>query len=190
MASSLTTAHSSSPSVKAGFCTAAMSNTMHLTSRAAANRSAPQRAHRSAEQQQRASYYLAMCVGMTPCRDSQCGFLPTIALSQTPISCLPKKVRELTHVSPGLAFYDACNELDVISCASGYDVRSQLVSALVQDGKRIPGYLAIHAKDVHGRGMLPSLMEAQVADGDRLWEVAARKCARAPRKQVSIDGPD
>ena len=105
---------------------------------------------------------------------------------------MPKRVREPTHVSPGLAFYDACNELDVISCASGYDVRSQLVSALVQDGKRIPGYLAIHAKDVHGRGMLSSLMEAQVADGDRLWEVAARKCGRAPgpAREVSIDGPD
>lgn len=57
----------------------------------------------------------------------------------------------------------------------GYDVRSQLVAALVQDGKTVPGYLAIHAKDAHGRQLTTSALEdIRVEAGPRLWEAAAR----------------
>lgn len=62
---------------------------------------------------------------------------------------------------------------------SGYDVRSQLVGALLQDGRKVPGYLAINAKDAHGRPVAASIIDAQVTDGERLWEVAAQRVQKA-----------
>ena len=61
----------------------------------------------------------------------------------------------------------------VAQLVPGYDVRSQLVSALLQDGKSIPGYLAIHAKDAHGREMASSLVDAQLDASQKLWKAAA-----------------
>ena len=70
----------------------------------------------------------------------------------------------------------------VAQLVPGYDVRSQLVSALLQDGKSIPGYLAIHAKDAHGREMASSLVDAQLDASQKLWKAAANAAQKTQNR--------
>jgi len=67
-------------------------------------------------------------------------------------------------------------------------VRSQLVAALVQDGKPVPGYLAIHAKDAHGRQMTSTLLETHVEAGETLCQAAARAATSVSESAQTMCG--